>query len=941
MSTSDAAAAAGDETRGDAKPEGKNANTNATTEEAGEGDEQQVGGVCPPTAVDVSAAKEALQERIVDEEHQRKDAAAEAGRQPSATFADAKSVGNGSSSPMSTSPPPSHRIGAPLPSPSLSSPRRRNEAASPVAATASAAAGAEAAETKLLKQHQEQRASGLMPANKRRLRIYPTGRNRNSKWVTREIAALDFLTGLKMRNEAAILAQGTSGGGGGGGDDFGTSADDESSPSLLDSGSGVGASGDSSRRGGGGWGWDMQKEKNSDDDNNNHGEAAAEVARGAYPAAEGRAGATGAGGEAKEAKGTEGRSSTPTGGGVTFADNETTNNSDDSDSDNGWLDQPLPSNGRGGASSGHVSAHRLRVATTGRGGTGASAGIGGGGARVSGAGFRRLRGREAAHVRLPANFRHSMQVLPGHSAAVVRQWEQGLTRQDRLLEGRLFFSCSKGYPLMVSSVIHYKPQEEQAKRARQKRIDERGAEAFQIPKRDWRGFSYAHLLPASTGAPGGDSSVGSTAGGAAAAILGGGGGGVESEGEGTIGGGSVGGAAGIGDGGDGAGSDKMPYEAGFLDDPALKVGRHRHMTKGDRNTGPVVSSVLLFVKPRVLKDELNARFREEHPMLPPSLTLSKIRSVKRQALLGCYRAGMEVSTVALACIYFERLCLAGVVTKPNRRLAMAACLAIAYKFNEAMLEGVSKLPALWAFIDQEWQVNKKRVLEAEFGVLVQLSFDLHEDPRDIFHHFVLLLKMVESNATLYLGEEMMGLHQESLETFFREGTNEDGTRTVSGATAAAATTAGGGQDSPGGGRPVSDNGAAGADAAGRPRVHDSQQRSPFLETPAWLQRRPANRTRWLAGWRAGSGQENDPGIGAGKQPLHAPAPAAGDAADRWSKAAATTKLEKLRQAGQGLGKVTRQRSQRLNKDVRSGVSSLMAHGISSTRRGQRRRRMES
>ena len=55
-----------------------------------------------------------------------------------------------------------------------------------------------------------------------------------------------------------------------------------------------------------------------------------------------------------------------------------------------------------------------------------------------------------------------------------------------------------------------------------------------------------------------------------------------------------------------------------------------------------VSSVLLFVKPRVLKDELNARFREEHPSLPPSLTLSKIRSVKRQALLGCYRAVRRV-----------------------------------------------------------------------------------------------------------------------------------------------------------------------------------------------------------------------------------------------------------------------------------------------------------
>ena len=64
-----------------------------------------------------------------------------------------------------------------------------------------------------------------------------------------------------------------------------------------------------------------------------------------------------------------------------------------------------------------------------------------------------------------------------------------------------------------------------------------------------------------------------------------------------------------------------------------------------------------------------------------------------------------MATVALACIYFERLCLVGVVTKPNRRLVMAACLAIAYKFNEAVLEGVSKLPALWAFVDHEWQVG--------------------------------------------------------------------------------------------------------------------------------------------------------------------------------------------------------------------------------------------
>lgn len=39
-------------------------------------------------------------------------------------------------------------------------------------------------------------------------------------------------------------------------------------------------------------------------------------------------------------------------------------------------------------------------------------------------------------------------------------------------------------------------------------------------------------------------------------------------------------------------------------------------------------------------------------------------------------------------------------------------------------------------------MSKKRVMEAEFGVLVQLSFNLHEDPRDIFHHFALLLKVM-------------------------------------------------------------------------------------------------------------------------------------------------------------------------------------------------------
>jgi hypothetical protein len=43
--------------------------------------------------------------------------------------------------------------------------------------------------------------------------------------------------------------------------------------------------------------------------------------------------------------------------------------------------------------------------------------------------------------------------------------------------------------------------------------------------------------------------------------------------------------------------------------------------------------------------------------MPPSLTLSKIRSMKQQALMACIRSKIEISTLALACVYFERLCL--------------------------------------------------------------------------------------------------------------------------------------------------------------------------------------------------------------------------------------------------------------------------------------------
>ena len=122
------------------------------------------------------------------------------------------------------------------------------------------------------------------------------------------------------------------------------------------------------------------------------------------------------------------------------------------------------------------------------------------------AGGRRLPGREAAVVRVPRAFRHSLlRVPPG--AAVVRQWERrahghGAPPQhsgdapgtSRLLDSRVFFSASRGYPTGCLSIIRYRPREEEARRRRRFGDEREAATVFDAPQRDWRGVSYAAAI---------------------------------------------------------------------------------------------------------------------------------------------------------------------------------------------------------------------------------------------------------------------------------------------------------------------------------------------------------------------------------------------------------------------------------------------------------------
>ena len=168
---------------------------------------------------------------------------------------------------------------------------------------------------------------------------------------------------------------------------------------------------------------------------------------------------------------------------------------------------------------------------------------------------------------------------------------------------------------------------------------------------------------------------------------------------------------------------------------------------------------------------------------------------------------MEVSTVALACIYFERLCLDTRVDKSNRRLSFAACLLLAAKINEknvrlgiqscggnARVTSVIKpskasrsmFASLLEFFAHDWSLSLKTLFAAEWGVFAvgylgprytvrvfvlnnflfgfqALGFSLHTTPSQVAFHFKRMMKVLEWSPLKYLGPEMYSQWQESLD----------------------------------------------------------------------------------------------------------------------------------------------------------------------------------
>ncbi|KAI8819851.1 cyclin-like protein [Fimicolochytrium jonesii] len=183
--------------------------------------------------------------------------------------------------------------------------------------------------------------------------------------------------------------------------------------------------------------------------------------------------------------------------------------------------------------------------------------------------------------------------------------------------------------------------------------------------------------------------------------------------------------------------ENSSYNPFFLDDPELRTGRHRTVI-----TLPCfVGSIIHYSKPSDIKKELNEHFRDTHPSVDPTLTLTQIRRVKERLIKIGELQDLELSSVACAFVYFEKLVLKNMVNKETRRLVAAVCLILASKVNDPKEVDYTKL---LESAEKVLEVPRKDILANEFVIYTALEFTLYVPLWEVMPH---LERIIDASGT--------------------------------------------------------------------------------------------------------------------------------------------------------------------------------------------------
>ncbi|XP_072552797.1 CDK5 and ABL1 enzyme substrate 2 [Salminus brasiliensis] len=176
------------------------------------------------------------------------------------------------------------------------------------------------------------------------------------------------------------------------------------------------------------------------------------------------------------------------------------------------------------------------------------------------------------------------------------------------------------------------------------------------------------------------------------------------------------------------------YDPNFLSDPQWPCGKHKRVLI----FASYVTTVIEYVKPSDLKKDMNETFREKFPHI--KLTLSKIRSLKREMRAVSEECGLQPVTIAMAYVYFEKLVLQGRLNKHNRKLVSAVCVLLAAKISSDLKK--LEVKQLIDKLEERFRISRRELIPLEFPVLVALEMALYLPDSKVMPHYRRLVQQV-------------------------------------------------------------------------------------------------------------------------------------------------------------------------------------------------------